>query len=449
MWLSKDTRMLFSGLPSFDADTKVFAHRKFALPISEVMKMERATAFGFLWGVKFVDYSGKERICLVAATGRKRAAMEGVLDAELYDAARHASDYWHRKFTDDLSMAGAFTHAGVTVKANGDILSAGISVNLANNRLSHEIDNDTVTLKFRSTANNIDLQWKPGIAMDAGLAAIYSIRENLSRFQSRKVSTTTAILREKARGRIHAVIRDLATVVARTDLLAGRAKLLSFLRDRDLGLPLDSVIAAANKLIIKKAFIQKSFEDIIRYYTRTSQFQKPAELFEELILLAVHDGRFNAKQLFSLYEVGLHLMYSLPRITAMIVAVQTGQDPRAAADEADRREIEERDRRQEAERLRRERCDTAAEDEIHDDFEDFEQSVPLPATLVPMMVMLGLHVIADRETLRAAWMAKLKSCHPDTLPPGASREEIEEANRATSEYNSAYELLLKHLQQAG
>ena len=243
----------------------------------------------------------------------------------------------------------------------------------------------------------------------------------------------------------------------RSDLPSGRAKLQAFCVQNGLQPVSVQFLANAPKLLIQKSFIQKTFGDIQRYYDRTMQPRRSADLFEELVRLGEHDGRLNARQLFALYEIGLFLNYSMPMITAMISAIISGGDPWMAAEAADMAERERADQRREYQHEADAECGRGfggndrvpPQDESFDGFEDFDSiDAPppvVPAALVPMLAVLGLTSVSNERELRNAWTAKLRQCHPDRLGASASSEEFEEANQAAAEVNMAYSVVLEFL----
>ena len=449
--------MYVRGLPSFDGDSQTLVHRKFKTPISDLMSVERVSAFGFLWGVRITRFGGGARACLTASRGPKRDRDEAMLEEALFSVMEAASLYWKRVFTSGLEEGGSFSHAGVTVRAGGGVSGHGVSADLGKGRFGHEIEGDVLRLKFAGS-EMVTIDWEPGLARDAALAALYDIREKVRAMPRSKVDPGTENLRRKARARIDETVRDLAAVLSRSDVPRGRAKLAAFNAVHGLRPAGQSFMQVADRLLIRKSYIQKAFADIQRYHERTMQMQRPARLYEELIELAVHDGKLNARQLFALYEIGLHLLYSLPRITAMISAVQTGRDPAAAAAEADRIEREAEARRhaewlKREERMREAEAQGRAYEAEDPGFEDFEPNsekavAAVPAALVPVMAILGIEVLTDEKALRAAWTARVRACHPDTLPPGSPREAVDDATQATAECNMAYSLLLDHIRNS-
>jgi hypothetical protein len=451
------------GLPSFDPDSQTLVHQKFKTPIKDIRGIERVSRFGFLWGAKIVETGGREFVCLVASRGAKRDADEAALEGALMAVMEAAYAYWATVFTRSFEENGEFHHDGVKVTAAGDVSGVGGAGNIVCGRFTHEIDGDVLRLRFLHDAKVGVIEWRPGLARDAAISVLYDLREKKSKVAPRPgISAGTDALRRKAKQRIDVVIRDLAAVLSRGDLVSGRAKLQSFCMANGLQPVGDQFLITAPKLLVKKSFIQKSFEDIQRYYERTMQPQRAAELFEQLIRLGEYDGKLNARQMFALYEIGLFLSYSMPRITAMISAVLTGGDPWMAAEAADiaeqQREEQQREWREQVHRENAENAERAADGGRHapppfEGFEDFDDFVPtppvVPLALMPMMAVLGLTVIVDEKSLRAAWTARVRQCHPDRLGPSASPKELEDANQATAEANMAYSVLLEFIRSGG
>ncbi|MCS4088894.1 DnaJ family molecular chaperone [Rhizobium sp. BK176] len=450
------------GLPSFDLDSQTLVHQKFKTPIKSIRGVERVSRFGFLWGVKVVEEDGRELVCLVASRGAKRDADEVALEGALMAVMETAYAYWSGVFARSIEENGEFNHAGVKVTAAGDVSGCGGAGNLLRGRFTHEIDGDVLRLRFLHDAKVGVVDWRPGLARDAAISVLYDLREKRAKAAPRRVSQSTDALRRKAKQRIDIVIRDLAAVLSRGDLVSGRAKLQAFCVANGLQPVGDQFLINAPKLLVQKSFIQKSFEDIQRYYDRTMQPQRPAELFEQLIRLGEYEGKLNARQMFALYEIGLFLSYSMPRITAMISAVMTGGDPWMAAEAADiaERQREEQLRewreQQRHENQEREEGPAAGRRQApppYEGFEDFDDFVPpppvVPPALTPMMAVLGLTVIADERSLRAAWTARVRQCHPDRLGPSALPQDLEEANQATAEANMAYSVLLDFMRSGG
>ncbi len=456
--------MLCRGLPSFDPEHQSLSHQKFKTPITKIRGIERVSRFGLLWGVKVVEDGGVERVCLVAATGRKKAEAETALEGALVDVMETAYAHWFSEFSSSLARNGEFHHDGVRVAASGEVSGCGGSGSLYKGRFSHEIDGEVLRLRFFHDSKVGVVDWRPGLARDAAISVLYGLREQNAKANPRRtVSQGTDALRRKAKLRIDAVIRDLAAVLSRGDLASGRAKLQAFCVQHGLQPVGDQFLANAPKLLIQKSFIQKSFEDIQRYHERTMQVQRTADLFEEFVRLGESDGRLNARQLFALYEIGLFLNYSMPRITAMISAIISGGDPWMAAEAAD---MAEREREEQRREHQRERNDAGGEDvggngfgngfggnnrvpPKEDVFEDFDSidapPVVIPAALIPMLAVLGLTAVSDERELRSAWTARLRQCHPDRLGANASPEEFEEANQAAAEVNMAYSVVLEFL----
>ncbi|MBY3433888.1 J domain-containing protein [Rhizobium laguerreae] len=414
-----------------------------------------------LWGVKLVE-DGVERVCLVASRGAKKDADEAALEGALMAVMEAAYVYWTALFTRSLEDNGEFRHCGVRVTASGEVSGCGGAGSVVRGRFTHEIDGDVLRLRFIHDANVGVVEWRPGLARDAAISILYDLREKMAKSSFRPgISAGTDALRRKAKQRIDIVVRDLAAVLSRGDLVSGRAKLQAFCVANGLQPVGDQFLSTASKLLVQKSFIQKSFEDIQRYNERIMQPQRSAELFEQLIRLGEHDGRLNARQLFALYEIGLFLSYSMPRITAMISAVLSGGDPWMAAEAAEiaDRHREERHRAQDEQRRRENPDDGGFADggrqvpPPFDDFGEFDgfeaspQAIPL--ALMPMMAVLGLTVVADERALRAAWTARVRQCHPDRLGPSASRQELEDANQATAEANMAYSVLLDFIRSGG
>jgi hypothetical protein len=451
------------GLPSFDPDSQTLVHQKFKTPIQVVRGIERISRFGFLWGVKVIEDGGRELVCLVASRGAKRDVDEASLEGALMAVMEAAYAYWATSFTRSLEENGEFHHDGVRVTAAGDVSGCGGAGNIVRGRFTHEIDGDVLRLRFLHDAKVGVVEWRPGLARDAAISVLYDLREKKAKASTRPgISAGTDALRRKAKQRIDAVVRDLAAVISRGDLVSGRAKLQAFCVANGLQPVGDQFLMTAPKLLVQKSFIQKSFEDIQRYYERTMQPQRPAELFEQLIRLGEYDGKLNARQMFALYEIGLFLSYSMPRITAMISAVLTGGDPWMAAEAADiaelQREEQMREWREQRHHENPENAERAADrgrqvPPPFEGFEDFDDFVPpppvVPLALMPMMAVLGLTVIADEKALRAAWMARVRQCHPDRLGPSASPQDFAEANQATAEANMAYSVLLDFTRSGG
>ncbi|MCV9964572.1 J domain-containing protein [Pararhizobium sp. BT-229] len=449
--------MLCRGLPSFDPDGQTLVHQKFKTPLPRIRGVERVSKLGFLWGVRLVEEGGREMVCLVASAGARKAAEEAALEGALISLLEAAYSHWTAEFNRSLAENGEFFHDGVRVTSSGEVSGCGGSGSLAKGRFSHEIDGDVLRLRFLHEAKVGVVEWRPGLARDAAISVLYGLREQRAKASPRKtVSQGTEALRRKAKQRIDAVIRDLAAVLSRGDLASGRAKLQAFCVSHGLQPVGDQFLASAPKLLIQKSFIQKSFEDIQRYHERTMQPQRSADLFEEFVRLGEHDGRLNARQLFALYEIGLFLSYSMPRITAMISAIISGGDTWMAAEAADMAEREREAQRQEYRReadgpqagARGEGPDGRVPPQ-GDGFEDFDrigaQPPVVPAALVPMLAVLGLTAVSDERALRNAWTAKVRQCHPDRLGPGASSEELDEANQTTAEANMAYAVVLEFL----
>lgn len=449
--------MYSRGLPSFDRDSQTLMSGKMKTPVTDVRAVEAFRAFGFLWGVRVMMFDGGERTFVSASRGGVRAAEETALEDCLFGLTQAATSAWNLRFTAELEANGSFVHEGVSVRADGTVTDGRRVGNLGVLRFGHEIEGDILRLRF-SGIDTVVVEWKPGLARDAAISVIYDIRERRRSLPKVGLDPSTERLRKKAKARIDEVIRDLATVLARADLPAGRAKLAGYLANGGMAPAGSALLSIAPRLLVNKSYIQKAFGDIQRFHERTSQVDRTARLFEELIELAVVDGKLNARQLFALYELGLHLLYSLPRITAMISAIQTGRDPVEAAAEADRleREAAERRMREQLDRERRraawEEARAAGEDPGPDpstdpgfddfEFEEVRVATSVPAALIPMMAVLGLAEITDEKSLRTAWTTKVRQCHPDTLPPGSSPEALEEATQAAAECNMAYSLLL-------
>jgi hypothetical protein len=452
--------MLFRGLPFFSPEDQCLVHQYFKTPIVSLRTIERVSRLGILWGVKIVEASGVERLCLVATSGRKKLEVETALEGALIGVMEAAYNYWFSSFSLALAQNGEFHHGGVRVTASGDVAGCGGAGSLIKGRFSHEIDGEVLRLRFFHDSRVGVVEWRPGLARDAAISVLYGLRERKAKLSSRSaVSPGTETLRRKAKQRVDVVIRDLAAVLSRGDLPSGRAKLQAFCIQNGLQPVGDQFLAAAPKLLIQKSFIQKSFEHIQRYHERTMQPQRSAALFEDFVRLGEHDGRLNARQLFALYEIGLFLSYSMPRITAMISAMISGGDPWMAAEAVDIAERERAAQREEYQRTEGENHSGAGGAEgydrppPHDDgfrnFEDFYNttiSPPIiPAALVPMLAVLGLAAVADERTLRNAWTAKVRQCHPDRLGADASAEELDEANQSTAEVNMAYSVVLEFL----
>ncbi|MDW9481136.1 hypothetical protein GOB57_21050 [Sinorhizobium meliloti] len=421
--------------------------------------MERIR-FGLLWGVRITEDGGRERVCLVAVVGAKRAAAETVLEGALIAVMEAAYSYWVSEFSRCLEQNGEFHHDGVRVTASGEVSGSGGSGSLARGRFSHEVDGDVLRLRFLHDAKVGVVEWRAGLARDAAISILYGLRERRVRTWPRPApSPGTEALRRKAKERIDVVIRDLAAVLSRGDLASGRAKLRAFCVANGLRPVGDQFLAAAPKLLVQKSFIQKAFGDIHRFHERTMQLQRSADLFEEFVRLGEHEGRLNARQLFALYEIGLFLSYSMPRITAMISAILTGGDPWMAAeavDMADRgREEQRRDYQGEENGGGGSWWNGGGAGRVPpsgDGFGEFDRiDVPprvVPAALVPMLAVLGLTVLADEKALRNAWTAKVRQCHPDRLGPAAGSDELAEANQATAEANMAYSVVLEFLRSS-
>nr|WP_250807089.1 hypothetical protein [Neorhizobium tomejilense] len=417
--------------------------------------MERISMFGFLWGVRVTEFSGIVRSCIAASRGERRAFDEDLLERTLFSLMEGAHSYWRKRIETEMKTSGAFIHRGVTVLAAGEVISEGIAGTLLRGRLGHEIDGDVLRVRFVSSAAVNSIAWRPGLARDAVISVLYEMKEKFDKLGKSRPDPGTESLRRKAKLRTDDVIVRLAAVLARTDLIDGRARLAAFCSARGLTQPDEGFMAVSSGLLIRKSFIQKSFEHIQRYNERTLQSHRSGELFEDLIKLAAHDGKLNARQLFALYEIGLHLDYTLPRITAMISAVQTGGDPRSAAEASDRREAEEAIRRDQARTQRAANGQGPTEGAEHaarprdgyEPFEDFDVPPPpvIPYSLIPMMEVLGIDVLTDERALRMAWTTRVRACHPDTLPPGSSAEVVDGATQAAAECNMAYSLLLEFL----
>jgi hypothetical protein len=448
--------MLCRGLPSFDPDGQTLVHQKFKTPLPRIRDVERVSKLGFLWGVRLVEDGGRERVCLVASAGARKAAEETALEGALISLMEAAYSHWTAEFNRSLAENGEFFHDGVRVTAAGEVSGCGGSGSLAKGRFSHEIDGDVLRLRFLHEAKVGVVEWRPGLARDAAISVLYGLREQKAKAAPRKtISQGTEALRRKAKQRIDGVIRDLAAVLSRGDLASGRSKLQAFCVSHGLQPVGDQFLLNAPKLLVQKSFIQKSFEDIQRYHERTMQTQRSADLFEEFVRLGEHDGRLNARQLFALYEIGLFLSYSMPRITAMISAILSGGDPWMAAEAADMAEREREQQRREQANEWAAGGDTGGfggHDRIpppNDGFEDFDQAVATPPTvpsaLLPMMAVLGLSELGNERGLRSAWTARVRECHPDRLGPTATAEQLDEANQATAEANMAYSVILDFL----
>lgn len=452
--------MLCRGLPSFDPEDQSLVHQNFKTPIRNIRSIERVSRFGLLWGVKVVEDGGTERVCLVATSGRKKAVAETALEGALIGVMETAFAYWLSQFSNALARNGEFHHDGVRVTASGEVSGCGGSGSLHKGRFSHEIDGEVLRLRFFHDSKVGVVDWRPGLARDAAISVLYGLREQNAKVKPRRtVSQGTEALRRKAKLRIDAVIRDLAAVLSRGDLPSGRAKLRAFCVQNGLQPVGNQFLANAPKLLIQKSFIQKSFEDIQRYHERTMQPQRSADLFEEFVRLGEHDGRLNARQLFALYEIGLFLDYSMPRITAMISAIISGGDPWMAAEAADMAERERQEQRREYQRETDNgdnENDNAngfggndrvpPQDDGFEDFDSIDAPPPVvPVALVPMLAVLGLTAVSDERELRNAWTAKLRQCHPDRLGASASSEEFDEANQAAAEVNMAYSVVLEFL----
>jgi hypothetical protein len=66
----------------------------------------------------------------------------------------------------------------------------------------------------------------------------------------------------------------------------------------------------------------------------------------------------------------------------------------------------------------------------------------VPPGLSPMLSVLGLDRMVDERTLRVAYHARMRECHPDRLPADADEDARDEANQRSTECNLAYETLL-------
>jgi hypothetical protein len=448
--------MLCRGLPLFNRECQTLYHRKFKTSISLIRKVERVSKMGIFWGVRVVEETGVENVCIVASLGAKRVADENELEGTLVSMMGAAYSYWTAEFTRLLAGNGEFFHNGVRVTAVGEVSGGGGSGDLATGKFNHEIEGDVLRLRFIHESKISVIEWRPGLARDAAISLLYGLHEQRVKMGgTKKVSQTTATLRRKAKERIDIVIRDLAAVLSRGDLVSGRSKLRAFCSLHGLPPVTDQFLANAGKLLVQKSFIQRSFEDIQRYNERTMQTRRSAELFEELVRLGEYDGRLNARQLFALYEIGLFLSYSMPRITAMISAILSGGDPWMAAEAAEmlRREREEQ-RHQNAQEHDAEKVSGGSDGFYHDaslndGFEEFDEPHPLPrglpAALVPMMTILGLSELGTEKGLRTAWTARVRECHPDRLGPSATAQQLDEANQATAEVNMAYSVILDFL----
>jgi hypothetical protein len=450
--------MYCRGLPFFDQDSQTLIHREFMTPISNLRGVERVSRFGILWGVKLLEDGGRTRVCLVASRGTKRDADDVALEDALMAVMEAAYAHWSTVFTTSLGESGEFHHNGVRVTDAGEVSGCGGSGSVVHGRFSHEIDGDVLRLRFLRDARPGVVDWRPGLARDAAISVLYDIREKRSKVSPRSgVSTGTGMLRRRAKQRIDGVVRNLAAVLCRGDLLSGRAKIQAFCLANGLQPVGDKFLADAHKMLVQKSFIQKSFEDIQRYHQRIMQPRQSAELFEQLVRLGEHDGKLNARQLFALYEIGLFLAYSMPRITDMISAILGGSDPWAAGEAADIAECERQRHRAEPPQFQgdvppgpgnfghgRER--TAAPGSGFEDFDDLKPPQPtVPVALLPMMGILGLTAVTDERMLRAAWTARVRQCHPDRLGPDASAHELLEATQATAEANMAYAVILEYL----
>jgi hypothetical protein len=423
-------------------------------PIADIEGMERVSLFGVLWGVRIRTFAGYELTCLVSSRGERKAAEEEDLERTLFAVMEGAHAYWTTKIASELASSKTFEHRGVRISAEGEVSGHGVTGTLFRGRLGHEIEGEVLRVKFVSAAAVNTVEWRPGLARDAIIAVLYEMKEKIDRMGKAKPDPGTERLRRKAKLRMDDTVARLAAVLARTDLIEGRVRLADFCTRRGLTVPSETFIAVAPGLLIQKFFIQKSFEEIQRFNERTMQHRKSADLFVDLIDLAVHDGRLTARQLFALYEIGLHLDFTLPRITAMVSAVQTGDAPNLAAEESDRREAEAAARRETREDPPQEGEDaeeTTEEnggdaDQGQDAFEDFGPTPDIiPFALIPFMEILGLEELADEKALRMAWTTKVRACHPDTLPPDAGVDAVEAATRAAADCNMAYSVLLRHL----
>lgn len=448
--------MLCRGLPSFDPDGQTLVHQNFKTPLPLIRGVERVSKLGFLWGVKVFEEGGRDRVCLVASVGARKVAEETALEGALISLMEAAYSHWTTEFTRSLAENGEFFHDGVRVTSAGEVSGGGGSGSLAKGRFSHEIDGDVLRLRFLHESKVGVVEWRPGLARDAAISVLYELREQKAKAAPRKtVSQGTEALRRKAKQRVDAVIRDLAAVLSRGDLTSGRAKLQAFCVSHGLQPVGDQFLLNAPKLLVQKSFIQKSFEDIQRYHERTMQTQRSADLFEEFVRLGEHDGRLNARQLFALYEIGLFLSYSMPRITAMISAILSGGDPWMAAEAADMAEREREQQRRDQASERAAGRDAGGfgghgrAPPPNDGFEDFEHVMApppvIPSALLPMMAVLRLSELGNERGLRSAWTARVRECHPDRLGSTATPEQLDEANQATAEANMAYSVILDFL----
>lgn len=447
--------MFHSGLPSYDPESQSLVHRKFRTPVSAILKCDRASAFGFLWGVSVTEQSGAVRTCLVGSRGETRDQQEVDLEYAMVGVAEAAFLYWSGRFRRALVEDGQLVYRGVRLAISGEVEGYGVVSNLKRGRFSHEIVGETLRLRFAEGGDVRFLDWQPGLAREPLIAILHELRQN-----RKDGGHDVTDLRRKAKDRIGQTIRDLACLFMPKGSAAGREKLVALLRRYGVSPILnEAFLAVAPKLLIQKTFVQKAFEDIMRYHERTMQNERSYRIFTDFIRLAGSDGDLNARQIFALYEIGLFLGHSVPSITDLIGTVLSIGRPTERHDDPGYNFKDEwrsdgvgekddarakADARGPAGGARPGAAGQSRQGEA-------SGSPPPPRrpyvhpVLMTMLRVLSLAEMPDEKALGVAWKAQLRKCHPDTLPMTATKDERDEANAMTVEVNLAYEMLLKEI----
>lgn len=407
-----------------------FDHGRGSVHFSNVYEVFVDNAFPSV-GVAILLRDGSElKILRKAFFSRVRIARDASAFADRLLASTR--EYWRAEVERSLKEAGRFRLAGVTLGCEGWIEERGRRRKLDFIGFELERDDPIIRLKFGSDGGWVE--WRAGPASEAIADAVLRIRSGAGA----RPEVATEILRIRARERISSDIRDIACLLARTDVKGGWKKLSDFLERHELPRDVPAVFErSSTSLLVNKSFLQEKFGRVIRYYEKNSIMPKLFLLYRELVQLAEVNGGLTAKQMFAIYEMGLYLSISMQGITDVIKEVTGGLEPFGRADDAPAGAERENFSEKTADKGRENACEPP------------RSRLDVPLFLRPMMETLQMDILADEKQLRTAWTAKVFESHPDRLPVDAPSAEREKATEETARYNAAYTMLLAYVRSGG
>jgi hypothetical protein len=406
--------------------------------LSDIKGYSTTNRFGVLYGLDVRTFSGKPIRFTFVGIGMRRQKVEREIDEAIEKLIRKCREYWTAKIQQDLFNTGAFHHEGLTLKKTGEVSSGSKLIRIAAGHLTHEVHGEKVVLQHTLKAKKETLEWSPGIAMTPILDQIYYIRGQLLKLRVLKEDGSPNRLKLRSTERMLDVLAHLAAVIVSPKKPTDFQRLSLYLSGKGARLPTDGFLKVAPNFIRSKGYLQKAFESLQRYHEKNGQQLKAREAFYELAELAMDRGEYSPRQLFALYEIGLFLGFSLPRITAVLSAIKDKQDPNDVAEPNPgfgSGYTNSSGGTQAEPHIVGARCDN------HPAGGAARAAIRFPSALAPMLAILNVVEVYDGEDLKQAWKTAVKQAHPDTLGLGASEAEREAATLATKDINMAYDLL--------